>query len=213
MVDEIVNESTRYSETIVANHPNSLKNFKAFQKDEFWAFLGLNLLMGVIKKPPLKSYWSTNSILSTPVFNKTMSRNRFEEILRTLHLADNRFPSRDDRFWKFRNFYPRLIEEFQNSINPGKLSVDETLVGFKGRLSFKQYIPSKRCRFGAKFFVLVDHHTNFVVKIIAYQGKNTKYAIQPAELGSGGAAAFSPINEYFGRNHVLIQTVGFRHPI
>jgi len=74
MMDEIVNESTRYSETIIANHPNSLKNFKAFQKDEFWAFLGLNLLMGVINKPSVTSYWSTNLILTTPVFNKTMSR-------------------------------------------------------------------------------------------------------------------------------------------
>jgi len=139
-----------------------------------------------------------------------MSRHRFEEILRTLHLADNRFPSRDDRFWKFGNFYSRLIEKFQNSINPGKfLSVDEILVGFKGRLSFKQYIPSKRCRFGAKFFVLVDHHTDFVLKIIAYQGKDTKYAIQPAELGSGGAAAFSLIHEYFGRHHVLVTDSWF----
>jgi len=213
MVEEIIYESARYSKTIKTSYPNSLKNFKPFEKEEFWAFLGLNLLMGVVKKPTLKSYWSTNSILTTRVFNETMSRHRFEQILRSLHMADNRFPSKDDRFWKFGSFYPKIIEKFQNALNPGKfLSVDETLVGFKGRLSFKQYIPSKRSRFGAKFFVLVDHDTKFVVKLLAYQGKNTKYAIQPAELGSGGAAAFSLINEFFGRNHILVTDSRFSSP-
>ena len=82
-------------------------------------------------------------------------------------MADNGFSSEDDRFWKFGNFYPKIIEKFPNALSPGKfLSVDETLMGFKGRLSFKQYIPSKRCRFGAKFFVLVDHDTKFVVKLL-----------------------------------------------
>jgi len=128
-------------------------------------------------------------------------------------MADNGFSSEDDRFWKFGNFYPKIIEKFPNALSPGKfLSVDETLMGFKGRLSFKQYIPSKRCRFGAKFFVLVDYDTKFVVKLLAYQRKNTKYVIQPAELGSGAAAAFSLINEFSGRNHVLVTDSWFSSP-
>ena len=39
--------------------------------------------------------------------------------------------------------------------SPGKsLSMDESLVLFKGRLSFKQYINSKRARFGIKLYQL-----------------------------------------------------------
>jgi len=54
-------------------------------------------------------------------------------------MADDRFQSKNDRFWKFETFYPKIIEKFQNALNPGKfLSVDESLVRFKGRLSIKQ---------------------------------------------------------------------------
>jgi len=35
-----------------------------------------------------------------------------------------------------------------------KLCIDESLLLFKGRCYFKQYIPSKRSRFGIKSFVL-----------------------------------------------------------
>ena len=50
--------------------------------------------------------------------------------------------------------------------SPGKsLSMDESLVLFKERLSFKQYISSKRARFGIKLYqlctfngILLDFH-------------------------------------------------------
>ena len=37
-----------------------------------------------------------------------------------------------------------------------KMSVDESLLVYKGRLHFRQYIKSKRSRFGIKIFKLVD---------------------------------------------------------
>ena len=39
--------------------------------------------------------------------------------------------------------------------SPGKnLSVDESLVSYKGQLKFKQYIKTKRARFGIKLYEL-----------------------------------------------------------
>ena len=50
---------------------------------------------------------------------------------------------------------------------PGKdVSIDESLVLFKGRLSFQQYIKSKRARFGIKLYQLCTSngiHLDFIV--------------------------------------------------
>ena len=35
-------------------------------------------------------------------------------------------------------------------------------------LSFKQYIPSKKSRFGVKFFILCDCDTKFILNFIIY---------------------------------------------
>src|ERR1700722_18099283 len=45
---------------------------------------------------------------------------------------------------------------------------------WKGRLNFKQYIPSKRHRFGVKLFVLCHCHTGFVLDFIIYTGQQTE---------------------------------------
>ncbi|KAM3877043.1 kinesin-like protein KIF18A [Diretmus argenteus] len=49
----------------------------------------LFFLTGVIKKPDLKMYWSTDEMLATPFFNSSMSRNRFQIKWRFLHFSDN----------------------------------------------------------------------------------------------------------------------------
>lgn len=48
-----------------------------------------------------------------------------------------------------------MRESFQSKIIPGEyICIDETLVPFKGRLKFKQYISNKRHKFGIKLFKL-----------------------------------------------------------
>ena len=52
-------------------------------------FLGLIFLTGIVLKPKLELYWSRREIFRTPVFSKTLSRNRFQLIQRYLHFNDN----------------------------------------------------------------------------------------------------------------------------
>ncbi|KAJ8353464.1 hypothetical protein SKAU_G00210310 [Synaphobranchus kaupii] len=64
---------------------------------------------------------------------------------------------------KIRNVFNALTSAFKRSFIPYKdLCVDESLMLWKGRLGFWQYIPSKRHRFGIKFFVLCDVVTGYV---------------------------------------------------
>ena len=57
--------------------------------NEMKKFLGLIFRTGIICKPTLKDYWSTDSMIETPIFGKVISRNRFEIILSYLHFNDN----------------------------------------------------------------------------------------------------------------------------
>jgi len=50
------------------------------------------------------------------------------------------------------------------------VSVDETMIGFKGRLGFIQYMPKKPTKWGLKAFVLSDAHTGYMYSWHLYTG-------------------------------------------
>ena len=53
------------------------------------------------------------------------------------------------------------------------LTIDETLVTFKGRCPFKQYIPSKPGGYGLKFWILSDSNSRYVYNMETYIGKKS----------------------------------------
>ena len=55
---------------------------------EMKKFLDLIFVTGIVRKPKLELYW-LRGIFQTPVFQQTMSRNRFQLIQRYLHFNDN----------------------------------------------------------------------------------------------------------------------------
>ena len=55
------------------------------------------------------------------------------------------------------------------------VAVDEYLSLWKGRLSFKVYIPSKRERYGIKLFMLCESSTGYLTSFIIYTGATTDY--------------------------------------
>ncbi|KAG8222624.1 hypothetical protein J437_LFUL002618 [Ladona fulva] len=83
-----------------------------------------------------------------------------------------------------------------------KLVIDESLVLFKGHLGFKQYIPSKRHRFGMKLFILCDCETGIVLDMIVYTGKKTDI-IWSSELGLSGEVVKKLMGNYLGKGHIL----------
>lgn len=91
-----------------------------------------------------------------------MPRNRFQKILEFLQFAGNsnydaNHPNRD-KLYKVRYVVEFLVDRFKTNYLPARsISVDEELLLWKERLSFKQYIPSKRIRFGIKLFTPCEH--------------------------------------------------------
>ena len=164
--DLLVTQTNLYASQYLRNNPNlpahsQARSWVETTRAEMKRFLALSLLMGIVRKPAISDYWSTNPLLKGSVYNNVMPRNRYQTILRFLHFADNsQYDPNDpdrDRLYKVRPLVDLLVSKFKIAYTPEKnISIDEELLLWKGRLVFKQYIPLKRARFGIKMFSLCE---------------------------------------------------------
>ena len=84
------------------------------------------------------------------------------------------------------------------------ISIDEELLLFKGRLSFKQYIPSKRSRYGIKIFSLCED-TGYLYNSQVYLGKHSDAAPDDVinQLGKTGAIVVNLMEHLLGKGYQL----------
>ena len=66
-----------------------MRDWKPVTKDEMYVVLALFMLMGIIQMPKLRSYFSKNYILVTPIFGCVISMDRFESICNYMHFNKN----------------------------------------------------------------------------------------------------------------------------
>jgi hypothetical protein len=126
-------------------------------KEEIKAFFGLLIIMGTHLLPHLSNYWSSDPILGIEAVSKVMTLKRYKKLVETLHLNDNYLavPKGEkayDKLHKLRPLIDALNESSLNAYQPSnRLSVDESMIPFKGRSSMKQYMPKKPVKRGYKF--------------------------------------------------------------
>lgn len=145
--------------------------------EEIEKFLVVILWMELCSFPRLQSSWQKKTIYHN--FLPTIfSRNRFQLLLKMLHFNDNEQAS-DDKLHKLTPIVNKLRESLQRSmISSEYVCIDETLVPFRGRLSFRQYISNKRHIFGIKVFkpCLAGGYT-YEFKIYCWKQKNGKLSV------------------------------------
>ena len=110
-----------------------------------------------------------------------MKRDRFTLILRFIHLNDNSHYKKKgevghDPLFNICPLLEPLLTQFQSSYTLSKeVSVDETMIAFKARLSFIQYMPKKPTKWGMKAFVLADSCTGYMYNWHLYTGMNNDH--------------------------------------
>ena len=145
--------------------------------DELLAYFGFMMLMGIVKLPSNDDYWRKDEALNYRMISQRIPRDRFKDLSRYLHFADNTSlvaPGCDgyDRIGKVRLVLDPLAERFLSLYNPNcECSVDEAMVAFKGRSSMKQYLPLKPVRRGFKIWVRADSMNGYVSEFQVYLGK------------------------------------------
>nr|XP_053656964.1 piggyBac transposable element-derived protein 4-like [Cherax quadricarinatus] len=128
-----------------------------------------------------------------------------------LHISDRNTLNQND-LYKIRELFVYRKQKFSAYFYPFKnIVVDESLVLFKGRLSFEQYIPSQHNRFSIKLFVLCDYETGLVLDVIIYTGKNTLNDDRQM-LGITGDEC-KMMQPYLGEGHTLFTDNWYTSPM
>ena len=88
-----------------------------------------------------------------------------------------RFDIRSERNRNFREAPIRIVwEQFitncvKNYVPYEYMTVDEQLCNFRGRVSFRTYIPTKPGKYGIKIWCLTDAKTAYLSNAQIYTGK------------------------------------------
>ena len=130
---------------------------------------GVVINMGVIQLPELEAYWSTNWTGNIPFFGPVFSRSRFEQIFWMLHVSKDDPDHPGKKINKVKDILDILIPNFQQSFAPQRnVSVDETMVGFRGHFAAKQYMPAKPTKYGIKAFTLADSTYVWCILVVTH---------------------------------------------
>jgi hypothetical protein len=130
-------------------------------------------------------YWQQVSDTHNSLVAGAMTRNRFDEIMSSLHVADNEHLNTDDRFAKVRPMIDILNKSFlDNAPHEENHSVDEAMVPYFGRHGCKQFIRGKPIRYGFKLWAGATR-LGYANWIEPYQGSGTKIDPKYKDLGLG----------------------------
>lgn len=145
--------------------------------DELKALLGLYILAAALKDNHLSSEVMFDSTFCGTRYRATMSQKRFDFLSSCLRFDDkqSRIERREiSRFAPISEIWEEFIDVCRQSYKPSSyVTIDEQLVGFRGRCPFRMYLPSKPAKYGIKFILLCDASTKYLIDAIPYVGKTT----------------------------------------
>ncbi|XP_017795921.1 PREDICTED: piggyBac transposable element-derived protein 4-like [Habropoda laboriosa] len=176
VISLLVTETNRYAEQKLLEHKTTghagQNKWNLTTSEEIKKFIGLMIWMGLVQTP-LKKCWSTDPVYNFSLPRSTMSRNRFEELLSNLHFANNETIVQNNKLGKVLPLVDILMVNYQKVFSPGKdIVVDETMVPWRGRLVFRQYIPTKSHKYGVKLFKLCSTE-GYTWSSKIYSGRDT----------------------------------------
>ncbi|XP_067121313.1 piggyBac transposable element-derived protein 4-like [Centruroides vittatus] len=145
--------------------------------NEVKLFIALLILQGVVKKPTMQLYFTKDKMLATPFFGQVMRRDRFLLLLSFIHFTIDSDQSRKEKDYHFLQILPllnHLKEKWQEIYRPERdISIDESLLMWKGSLTWRTHMPRKRTRMGVKSYLLCESSTGYVYDMLIYTGEST----------------------------------------
>ena len=136
------------------------------------ALIAIFLIGGYVDLPRRPMFWECSADVHNDAVSSIIPRNRFDEIMKYLHLADNISLDPNDKFSKVRPLLDKLNEQCLPNYPPEQtVSIDESMVPYFGRHECNQFMKNKVVKFGYKLWVaaaLLGYATEFY----PYMGKD-----------------------------------------
>ncbi|KAB0804107.1 hypothetical protein PPYR_01077 [Photinus pyralis] len=176
--EKITDLSSTYGETA------SFVNFT--DSVEMKAFFGLLYLTSAFKSnhEDVEGLFASDGT-GRDIFRATMSLKRFMFLLVALRFdsISTRSLRKTDKFCHIREIFETFIQNCRNCYTPGEsLTIDEMLVGFRGRCSFRVYMKNKPNKYGLKVLCLCDAKTHYLLNAFVYTGKSQNVHPNPRKL-------------------------------
>lgn len=182
ILDIIVLHTNKYIKNIRSQYSRE-RDANFTDTVEIKAFIGLLYLAGVLhsNRQSLEELWGDDGH-GVELFRLVMNLKRFKFLLRCIRFDDlvtRKERVKTDKLAAIRKVFSIFVENCKKHYSPGEnVTIDEMLVGFRGRCSFKQYIPSKPNKYGIKIFSLVDAIVWYTYNLEIYPGKQPEGPFQ-----------------------------------
>ena len=172
VVESIASSSDQYARQ-TENHSFQLTT------DDLRLFLAILFTSGYCVLLSRRMQWECSPDVLNEAISKAMPRNRFEEILRFIHLANSNALDSSDKSVKVRPPFNFLNDSFlQHFPITQQLSVAESLIPYFGHHSAKQFIRGKPIRFGYKVWCLTTQlGSRILIQFNPYQGQLTVHMV------------------------------------
>ncbi|CAK9804154.1 PiggyBac transposable element-derived protein 4 [Anthophora plagiata] len=189
LADQVVSDTNRYAsrklEEMVLSSRSIWHTWRNITKEEFWAFIAVIVNMGTMTAANMKEYWSADATSYIPFYPNTFSRERFTQIFWMLHAeifsAQQSQPR--TRLQLITGYLEYINSKLLNYFTPGKeICVDESVVKYKGRVSFITYNPKKPTKWGIRIYTLADSGTGYICGILPYYGSLTTQSLIRPDL-------------------------------
>ena len=199
ILDLIVEESNNYYKKIlIEKYGTDFRNVISSQNSVNIAFIGIKIYMGLRRYPTNENYWD-NGILYKNCVSSLMSKNYFFLLSKILHFPEKEENKEDksntesdtyenikvDPRGKINLYLEKLAKNFRKYYTLGEnITIDESLVHFKGRNSMRFYIPMKPHKYGFKIHLLCDSDTHYLYNMLLDPGNSGKDFIYHQEANS-----------------------------
>ena len=133
----ICEESIRYAIS-KGNHSSTIDT------NTLKTFITILLVSGYLDLPRQPMYWEHNEDTHNTTVLSLLSRNRFDEIIRNLHLAENSNLDKEDKIAKVKPLIDKLNGQcLANYLPEQSVSKYEFMVPYFGHHGCKQYMRNK----------------------------------------------------------------------
>ena len=133
----ICNESLRYAQS---------KRSHSYKLHDLKAFIAILLIIGYVDLPQRFMFWGCSADIHNDAVFSMMSRNRFHDGMKYLHLANNSSLDPNDKFSKVQPLLDKLNEQCLSSYLPDEtVSIDESMVPCFSRIWMESIHEKQVC--------------------------------------------------------------------
>ena len=187
---EMTNNEMSFVKHVSGNMSQSNADLPVFADTsvlELKAFLGCLIMSGVRHDGHLNLDMMFDHKFGVLFYRSLFSLKRFEWLIRTIRFDARGERNPADRFSPFRTVWEMFIRNCRRLYVAGPVvTVDEMLAPFRGRVSFRMYIPLKPAKYGVKMFMVNDAKSQYALNAIPYLGRGSVQELsRPENINQG----------------------------